>query len=83
MVQSVSVPEQAEEGGDRHQRADARRNRGQILEAAEALFAEQGISVPIDEIALRRPTLDDAFLALTGQPTITDTKTDSLVETAS
>ena len=27
---------------------------------------------PIDEIALRRPTLDDAFLALTGQPTDTD-----------
>ncbi len=53
VVQSVSVPEQAEEGGDRHQRADARRNRGQILEAAEALFAEQGISVPIDEIARR------------------------------
>jgi ABC-2 type transport system ATP-binding protein len=24
--------------------------------------------VPVDEIALRRPTLDDAFLALTGQP---------------
>jgi daunorubicin resistance ABC transporter ATP-binding subunit len=24
--------------------------------------------VPIDEVALRRPTLDDAFLALTGQP---------------
>jgi len=24
--------------------------------------------IPIDEVALRRPTLDDAFLALTGQP---------------
>jgi daunorubicin resistance ABC transporter ATP-binding subunit len=29
-------------------------------------------AVAIDEIALRRPTLDDAFLALTGQPTDTD-----------
>ena len=24
--------------------------------------------IPVDEIALRRPTLDDAFLSLTGQP---------------
>ena len=24
--------------------------------------------IPVDEVALRRPTLDDAFLALTGQP---------------
>jgi AcrR family transcriptional regulator len=53
VVQSVSVPEQAEEAGDRHQRADARRNRAQILQAAETLFAEQGIGVPIDEIARR------------------------------
>lgn len=28
-----------------------------------------GAGIPIDEIALRRPTLDDAFLALTGQST--------------
>jgi len=28
----------------------------------------RGSGVPIDELALRRPTLDDAFLALTGQP---------------
>lgn len=34
-----------------HQRADARRNRGQILQAAETCFAEQGIGVPIDDIA--------------------------------
>ncbi len=27
------------------------------------------VGVPVDEIALRRPTLDDAFLALTGAPT--------------
>jgi daunorubicin resistance ABC transporter ATP-binding subunit len=30
--------------------------------------ALKGLGVEIDEIALRRPTLDDAFLALTGQP---------------
>jgi ABC-2 type transport system ATP-binding protein len=30
------------------------------------------IGVPVDEVALRRPTLDDAFLAFTGQPTRSD-----------
>ena len=34
-----------------HQRADARRNRAQILQAAETCFAEQGVVVPIDDIA--------------------------------
>jgi AcrR family transcriptional regulator len=34
-----------------HQRADARRNRAQILLAAETCFAEQGVGVPIDDIA--------------------------------
>jgi daunorubicin resistance ABC transporter ATP-binding subunit len=28
--------------------------------------------VAVDEVALRRPTLDDAFLALTGHPAVTD-----------
>lgn len=37
----------------RGQRADARQNRGKLLEAAQALFALQGVSVPIDEIARR------------------------------
>ena len=36
-----------------HQRADARRNRAQILLAAEICFAEQGVGVPIDDIARR------------------------------
>jgi daunorubicin resistance ABC transporter ATP-binding subunit len=36
------------------------------LERIAAVVRESG--VPIDELALRRPTLDDAFLALTGQP---------------
>jgi ABC-2 type transport system ATP-binding protein len=30
--------------------------------------AVQAIGVAVDEVALRRPTLDDAFLTLTGQP---------------
>ena len=34
--------------------------------------------VPIDEMALRRPTLDDAFLALTGQPHPADTALDEV-----
>lgn len=34
-------------------RADARRNRGRILEAAEEAFADEGLSVPVDEIARR------------------------------
>ncbi len=36
------------------------------LAAVTAVVRDSGVSV--DEIALRRPTLDDAFLALTGQP---------------
>ncbi|MGA2519917.1 MAG: helix-turn-helix domain-containing protein [Acidimicrobiales bacterium] len=34
-------------------RADARRNRAQILSAADAVFADQGVGVPIDEVARR------------------------------
>ncbi len=34
-------------------RADARRNRAQILAAAEKVFAEEGVSVPVDEVASR------------------------------
>jgi daunorubicin resistance ABC transporter ATP-binding subunit len=37
------------------------------LDAVTAMVRTSG--VPIDEIALRRPTLDDAFLALTGDTT--------------
>jgi ABC-2 type transport system ATP-binding protein len=32
--------------------------------------AVQATEVPVDEVALRRPTLDDAFLSLTGQTTV-------------
>ena len=34
-------------------RADARRNRAQILAAAEIVFAEEGLGVPVDEVARR------------------------------
>src|SRR5579859_366110 len=34
-------------------RADARRNREKVLEAAETLFTEVGLKVPIEDVALR------------------------------
>lgn len=37
--------------GSRPLRADALRNRARVLEAAESLFASEGISVPVDVIA--------------------------------
>ncbi len=37
--------------GVRPQRADAQRNRARILEAAESIFAVEGIEVPVDLIA--------------------------------
>ena len=52
------------------------------LAAVAAVVRSTG--TPVDEIALRRPTLDDAFLALTGQAPTTDTLTDdTLAEAAS
>jgi ABC-2 type transport system ATP-binding protein len=56
---------------------------GEIDDLATVAAAVRSSGIPIDEIALRRPTLDDAFLALTGQPPNTDTRTESLVEAAS
>ena len=38
---------------DRPLRADARRNREQVLRAAREAFAESGYGVPLDEIAAR------------------------------
>ena len=56
-------------------RADAARNRGRLLEAAAAAFAEQGLDVPVAEIARRAcvgpgtlfrhfPTKDDLIAAI-------------------
>jgi AcrR family transcriptional regulator len=39
------------EDGARPLRADAQRNRARVLEAAESVFAAEGISVPVDLIA--------------------------------
>jgi AcrR family transcriptional regulator len=39
------------EDGSRPLRADAQRNRARVLEAAESVFAAEGISVPVDVIA--------------------------------
>jgi len=41
------------EGVAPHQRSDARRNRGRLLEAAAAVFAEQGLEAGVGEIAAR------------------------------
>ncbi|WP_327070793.1 TetR/AcrR family transcriptional regulator [Kitasatospora sp. NBC_01302] len=40
-------------GGGRRLRADARRNRARVLEAAREVFAAEGLAVPLDEIARR------------------------------
>jgi ABC-2 type transport system ATP-binding protein len=40
----------------------------EIDDLAAVAAAVRAIGIAVDEIALRRPTLDDAFLALTGQP---------------
>ncbi|MFI9380594.1 TetR/AcrR family transcriptional regulator [Kutzneria sp. NPDC052558] len=56
-------------------RADARRNRARVLEVAQQVFAEEGLAVPIDEIARRAgvgvgtvyrhfPTKDALFQAI-------------------
>lgn len=41
----------AANGSARPQRADARRNRALIIEAAESVLAEKGLTAPVDDIA--------------------------------
>ena len=56
----------------------------EIDDLAAGAAAVRASGIPVDEIALRRPTLDDAFLALTGQPPATGTPAaDNLVEVRS
>jgi ABC-2 type transport system ATP-binding protein len=50
-----------------------------VNDLAVVASAVRDLNVEVDEIALRRPTLDDAFLALTGQP-LDDTPTTDLEE---
>jgi ABC-2 type transport system ATP-binding protein len=40
----------------------------EVVDLAGVTAAVKETGVPIDELALRRPSLDDAFLALTGRP---------------
>jgi AcrR family transcriptional regulator len=49
--QNVEAGCDAQAPGVRPQRADAQRNRARILEAAENVFAVEGIEVPVDLIA--------------------------------
>ena len=44
----------------------------ELSDLAAVTAALENSRVAIDEIALRRPTLDDAFLALTGQTLTSD-----------
>jgi ABC-2 type transport system ATP-binding protein len=53
-------------------------NEAADLSRISARVSEAGI--PIDEIALRRPTLDDAFLALTGRPPVEPAVEESVPE---
>jgi ABC-2 type transport system ATP-binding protein len=48
----------------------------EIDDLAAVAAAVRSSGIPVDEIALRRPTLDDAFLALTGQPPTSGGPTD-------
>jgi daunorubicin resistance ABC transporter ATP-binding subunit len=48
------------------------------LSAVADIVAAVGVAV--DEVALRRPTLDDAFMALTGQPLTSESTTDEPME---
>jgi hypothetical protein len=40
----------------------------EVRDLAEVTEVVRASGIAVDELALRRPTLDDAFLALTGQP---------------
>jgi AcrR family transcriptional regulator len=51
MGPSSKGSEQVEAGAARPMRADALRNRARILDAAEVVFAAEGIEVPVDLIA--------------------------------
>ena len=46
---------------------------GEAADLARVAAAVRDSAIAVDEIALRRPTLDDAFLALTGRTASADT----------
>jgi ABC-type multidrug transport system ATPase subunit len=51
---------------------------GEVFDLAGVTEAVFHSGVPVDEIALRRPSLDDAFLALTGRPPTGDEADDRI-----
>jgi ABC-2 type transport system ATP-binding protein len=60
-------------------RIPVREHRGAIAEAVRRLDAE---SIEIDDISVRRPTLDDVFLTLTGRPPEPEGDEDEEADTA-
>jgi AcrR family transcriptional regulator len=52
-MSTPTAPPDGQHGRRRTMRADARRNRARIVEAATELFVEQGVDVPLDAIARR------------------------------
>jgi daunorubicin resistance ABC transporter ATP-binding subunit len=53
-----------------------------LADLSTVTSAVQGAGALVDEIALRRPTLDDAFLALTGNPVSSESSESELQEVA-
>jgi AcrR family transcriptional regulator len=52
-IEPAPAASQAAHGSDRELRADARRNREQVLRTTQQLFATEGLGVSLDEIARR------------------------------
>jgi ABC-2 type transport system ATP-binding protein len=50
----------------------------EVADLARVAEAVGRARIPVDEVALRRPTLDDAFIALTGQPADRDATGDHI-----
>jgi ABC-type multidrug transport system ATPase subunit len=74
-VDQPGVDRLVEALGDRFQLSVSRERRSisvpapdETVDLAVVATAVRDSGVPVDEVALRRPTLDDAFMALTGQP---------------
>ena len=55
----------------------------EVDDLAAVAAAVRASGIQVDEVALRRPTLDDAFLALTGQAAAATVPTSDLVEATS
>ncbi|MGZ8805369.1 MAG: ATP-binding cassette domain-containing protein [Microbacterium sp.] len=73
------LSDEAPWGDDGTVAISVRDRRGAIADAVRRLDAR---SIGIDDIAMRRPTLDDVFLTLTGKPPETDDESDPDAEPA-